>query len=70
MSSARGGLALCVSALAASVASAGIRIPLVSPKTHVIRRDMALGDWRLAIVHNPFSGEVICHLRAKLDGVN
>ena len=52
-------VSICMSIGAA--ASPDIRLPLITP-THVTKRKMELGDWRLAVETGNFSKDVRCHL--------
>jgi hypothetical protein len=51
-------LALCVGA-----ASAAGALPLLPRHPPVVRHRTDVGDWRLDISRNPFSGDVACRLR-------
>ncbi len=51
-----------IAGLAASNAQAGL---LSSHRVELDRNTTRLGDWELAIAHNPFADSIVCRLRAR-----
>jgi hypothetical protein len=60
-----GGCIALAAALIAVPSSGTIRIPLVSPASQIGTRKLALGDWKLEIRRNKFSGDIACRLHSK-----
>ena len=50
-------------------ATAGVRELLFSRRAHVPKSHMELGNWRLTIAANIFSGEKTCHLENRKDRI-
>jgi hypothetical protein len=44
---------------------AKLRIPFVQAKSTILKQKKSLGEWRLIVEHDSFSGERTCHLRSK-----